>query len=89
MPAFKIYHDPYVTCDEDRYLSQCAFDAAGILCQHRDIIKSLDNSKFKNNFQKDDCMFVIFFMQYIYIYMYDWSGITAKKTFIIVACHLT
>ena len=48
MPAFKIYHDPYVTCDEDRYLSQCAFDAAGILCQHRDIIKSLDNSKFKN-----------------------------------------
>ena len=44
MPAFKIYHDPYVTCDEDRYHSQCAFDAAGILCQHRDIIKSLDNS---------------------------------------------
>ena len=61
MPAFKIYHDPYVTCDEDRYHSQCAFDAAGILCQHRDIIKSLDNSKFKNNFQKDDCMFVILF----------------------------
>ena len=85
MPAFKIYHDPYVTCDEDRYLSQCAFDAAGILCQHRDIIKSLDNSKFKNNFQKDDCMFVIFFMQYIY----DWSGIIAKETIIIVACHLT
>ena len=50
MPAFKIYHDPYVTCDEDRYLSQCAFDAAGILCQHRDIIKSLDNSKFRNIF---------------------------------------
>ena len=85
MPAFKIYHDPYVTCDEDRYLSQCAFDAAGILCQHRDIIKSLDNSKFKNNFQKDDCMFVIFFMQYIY----DWSGIIAKEMIIIVACHLT
>ena len=52
MPAFKIYHDPYVTCDEDRYLSQCAFDAAGILCQHRDIIKSLDNSKFKIIFKK-------------------------------------
>ena len=34
MPAFKIYHDPYVTCDEDLYLSQCASDAAGILCQH-------------------------------------------------------
>ena len=61
MPTFKIYHDPYVTCDEDRYLSQCAFDAAGILCQHRDIIKSLDNSKFRNIFQKDDCMLVILF----------------------------
>ena len=85
MPAFKIYHDPYVTCDEDRYLSQCAFDAAGILCQHRDIIKSLDNLKFRNNFQKDDCMFVIFFMQHIY----DWSGIIAKEMIIIVACHLT
>ena len=71
MPAFKIYHDPYVACDEDRYHSQCAFDAAGILCQHRDIIKSLDNSKFKNNFQKDDCMLVILFhLTYIYIYMY-------------------
>ena len=85
MPAFKIYHDPYVTCDEDLYLSQCASDAAGILCQHRNIIKSLDNLKFKNNFQKDDCMFVIFFMQYIY----DWSGIIAKETIIIVECYLT
>ena len=85
MGAFKIYHDPYVTCDEDRYLSQCASDAAGILCQHRNIIKSLDNLKFKNNFQKDDCMFVIFFMQYIY----DWSGIIAKETIIIVECYLT
>lgn len=87
MPAFKIYHDPYVTCDEDRYLSQCAFDAAGILCQRRDIIKSLDNSKFKNNFQKDDCMFVILFHAIYYIY--DWSGIIAKARIVIVACPLT
>ena len=83
MPTFKIYHDPYVTCDEDRYCSQCAFDAAGILCQHRDIIKSLDNSKII--FKKMIVCSSFCFMQYIY----DWSGIVAKETIIIVACHLT
>ena len=60
MGAFKIYHDPYVTCDEDRYLSQCASDAAGILCQHWNIKKIFITQNLKW-FWKDDGRFIILF----------------------------